>query len=41
MPSSSSLRALALSLSHPSIRGTVSMFCAMVWCGNRPICWMT
>ena len=25
----------------PSSFGTVAMFWAMVWCGNRPICWIT
>ena len=41
MPSSSSLRVCVFSLSHPSILGTVAMFWAIVWCGNRPICWIT
>ena len=30
-----------LALSQPSRRGTVATLCAMVWCGNRPTCWMT
>jgi hypothetical protein len=28
-------------LSQPSIFGTVAMFWLIVWCGKRPICWMT
>ena len=27
--------------SHPRRRGTVATLSAMVWCGKRPICWMT
>ena len=34
-------RARSASLSQPSSRGTVAMFSPTVWCGNRPICWIT
>ena len=26
---------------QPSRRGTVTTFSSIVWCGNRPVCWMT
>jgi hypothetical protein len=37
---SSSTRARMRSRGQPSTRGTVAMFSAIVWCGNRPICWI-
>ncbi len=29
------------SFDQPSRPGTVAMFSPTVWCGNRPICWIT
>ena len=26
---------------QPSSRGTVATFSTIVWCGNRPVCWIT
>ena len=31
----------APSFDQPSRCGTVATFCAIVWCGNSPTCWMT
>ena len=39
--SSDSTCSVMRSFSQPNILGTVAMFCAIVWCGKRPICWMT
>ncbi len=39
--SSSSTRASVRAFGQPSSFGTVAMLVAMVWCGNRPTCWIT
>ena len=31
----------ALACPSPAARGTVAMLSAIVWCGKRPICWIT